>query len=172
MCRLVGVGTIYLASDYGFTEAGSHFLETSLLPGLRGCGIRVLDPWRAKEDTARRLASMGDDPVQMRALNAELAAANAADIRSSDAVVACMDGYDVDSGVAAEVGYAFALGKVIYGLRADVRPGGENAAARVNLQVQYFVEASGGSIYGTVVDLLAALRRDIGDAGRHSPQDA
>ena len=172
MCRLARVRTIYLASDYGFTEAGSHFLEAVLLPGLLRCGIRVLDPWRTKEDTARRLADMGDDPAQMRALNTELAAANAADIRSSDAVVACMDGYDVDSGVAAEVGYAFALGKVVYGLRADVRPGGENAAARVNLQVQYFVEASGGSIHGTVGELLAALRQEIGDAGEHSPQDA
>lgn len=157
--------TVYLASGYGFTEAEDLFLREVLLPGLLGCGIRVLDPWRHKEDACRRFAEMDGDLVRMRALNAELARNNAEDIRCSDVVVACLDGTDVDSGVAAEVGYAFALGKRIHGLRADFRVSGDNAAAAVNLQVQYFIEASGGTIHESTQHLLEDLGRAYGKPG-------
>jgi len=42
-------------------------------------------------------------------------------LRASDAVVAVLDGADVDSGVSFEVGIAFALGKPVIGLRTDYR---------------------------------------------------
>ena len=79
-------------------------------------------------------------------------------IRNADGVVAILDGVDVDSGTAAEVGYAYALGKRIYGLRTDFRLAGDNAGSIVNLQVQYFIEASGGSVQTTVEGLLNELR--------------
>lgn len=164
--------TIYLASGYGFTEAGDLFLREVLLPGLLGCGIGVLDPWRHKEDASRRFAEMDGDLGRMRALNAELARNNAEDIRRSDAVVACLDGPDVDSGVAAEVGYAFALGKTIHGLRADFRVSGDNIATTINLQVQYFIEASGGTIHETAQDLLEYLGKTYGKPGAAGPAGA
>jgi len=39
----------------------------------------------------------------------------------ADAVVAILDGPDVDSGTAFEVGYAFAKGKPVIGLKTDMR---------------------------------------------------
>ncbi len=42
-------------------------------------------------------------------------------LRSADIVVACLDGPDVDSGVAFEMGYAHALGIPVVGLRTDFR---------------------------------------------------
>ncbi|MDR1533629.1 MAG: nucleoside 2-deoxyribosyltransferase [Planctomycetota bacterium] len=44
---------------------------------------------------------------------------------ASDAVLATLDGAEVDSGVAWEVGYAYARGKPVVGLRTDYRPGAE-----------------------------------------------
>jgi len=39
----------------------------------------------------------------------------------ADAVVAILDGPDVDSGTAFEVGYAYAMGKPVVGLKTDMR---------------------------------------------------
>lgn len=49
-----------------------------------------------------------------------------AGIDGCDAVVAVLDGADVDSGVAFEVGYARARGKPVVGLRTDYRPGADH----------------------------------------------
>jgi len=42
-------------------------------------------------------------------------------LKTSDALVAILDGVDVDAGVAFEIGYAKALGKPIIGLKTDYR---------------------------------------------------
>lgn len=42
-------------------------------------------------------------------------------LEGADAVVAILDGPDVDSGTAFEVGYAFAKGKPVVGLKTDMR---------------------------------------------------
>ncbi len=46
-------------------------------------------------------------------------------IHKADAVVAILDGADADSGTAFEVGYAYALGKAVIGVRTDFRRGQE-----------------------------------------------
>jgi nucleoside 2-deoxyribosyltransferase len=61
-------------------------------------------------------------------------------------VFAVLDGTDVDSGTAAEIGYAFAKGKPILGYRGDFRLSADNDGSIVNLQVEYFIRASGGTI--------------------------
>ena len=48
-----------------------------------------------------------------------------AEIGDADAVVAILDGSDVDSGVAFETGFARALGKAVIGVRTDYRPGAD-----------------------------------------------
>ncbi len=60
--------------------------------------------------------------------------------------MAVLDGADVDSGTAAEIGYAFARGKRIVGYRGDFRLSADNEGSIVNLQVEYFIRASGGAI--------------------------
>jgi nucleoside 2-deoxyribosyltransferase len=90
--------------------------------------------------------------------NAAAARANQEAIDRADAVVAVLDGADVDSGTAAEIGYAFARGKPIVGYRGDARLAGDNEGAVVNLQVEYFVRASGGAIVRRLADVPLALR--------------
>jgi nucleoside 2-deoxyribosyltransferase len=76
-------------------------------------------------------------------------------------VVAVLDGVDVDSGTAAEVGYAFARGKRIFGYRGDFRLSADNEGAAVNLQVEFFILQSGGAITGSIEALCAAARAMI-----------
>ena len=51
-----------------------------------------------------------------------------------------LDGVDVDSGTAGEMGFAYGLGKPVHGLRTDFRVTGDNEAAGINLQLRYFIE--------------------------------
>jgi nucleoside 2-deoxyribosyltransferase len=74
----------------------------------------------------------------------------------------------VDSGTAAEIGYAFAQGKPILGYRGDLRLSADNEGATVNLQVEYFIQASGGEIIFHIDDLAAALAR-MATVGRKKP---
>ena len=69
---------------------------------------------------------------------------NADLICQSDVLVAVLDGSDVDSGTASEIGFAFGLGKTIIGLRTDFRLAADNLGSTVNLQVEYFIEESSG----------------------------
>ncbi len=55
-------------------------------------------------------------------------------IQKSDIIVAVVDGTDVDSGTAREIGYAYALGKPILGLRTDFRTQGIEGT--VNLMIE------------------------------------
>ena len=62
-----------------------------------------------------------------------------------------------------EIGYAAAIGTVVVGYRTDWRRAGDNEAAVVNLQLVYFIEASGGTIVtgDPTVDDAALLERAI-----------
>ena len=76
----------------------------------------------------------------------KVAARNEKAIRKCDVIVAVLDGADVDSGTASEIGFAYALGKRIYGYRGDFRRAGDNEGSIVNLQVEHWIESSGGCI--------------------------
>jgi len=55
-------------------------------------------------------------------------------IENSDILVAVLDGADVDSGTAWEIGFAFAKGKPVFGLRTDFRTLGVEGT--VNLMIE------------------------------------
>lgn len=59
-------------------------------------------------------------------------------VDSSDIVVAVLDGVDVDSGTAWEIGYAYARGKPVIGLRTDFRAFSDGI---VNLMVEMAIVA-------------------------------
>ena len=59
---------------------------------------------------------------------------NLGGIERSDIIVAVIDGADVDSGTAWEIGFAFARGKTVVGLRTDFRSLGIEGT--VNLMVE------------------------------------
>ena len=152
----------YLASPLGFaasTEAFMRRLQEALAPLVEGD-----NPWdfggpELGEEFARVNAIAGYDErrATLHAINMRIAAQTEAAIRRCDLVVAVLDGVDVDSGTASEIGFAFGLGKRSYGLRTDLRLAGDNLGSKVNLQVEYWIEASGGAIVERVEDLLAAL---------------
>lgn len=52
-----------------------------------------------------------------------------------DAVVACLDGADADSGTAWEMGYAYAKGKPVVGYRTDFRSAGDAQEFPCNLML-------------------------------------
>ena len=76
-------------------------------------------------------------------------------------VLANLDGQDVDSGTAAEIGYAFAKGKPIIGYRGDLRLSSDNVGLTVNLQVEFFIRESGGEIVTSASTIPAALARVV-----------
>jgi nucleoside 2-deoxyribosyltransferase len=153
---------IYLAGPLGFSEAGRVFLAT-LVETLSRLGHEVLDPWQltdlAKIAAIEKLPYGPAKRDAWRVLNPVIGANNRAAIDRSDAIFAVLDGVDVDSGTAAEVGYAFALGKLILGYRGDSRLAADNEGATVNLQVEYFIRESGGDIITALAALPAALEK-------------
>ena len=74
-------------------------------------------------------------------------------IRDCDFVIGILDGVDVDSGTASEIGFAYGIGKRIFGFRTDSRKTGDNDGSTVNLQVQYWIEKSGGHIATDIAKL-------------------
>ncbi len=153
--------TVYLANPLGFSEAGSRFIREVLTPELARQGLELVNPFDLVDpDKVNALHAMEAGPKRRefwRTLNAEIGAGNVAAIDRCDAMLAVLDGSDVDSGTASEIGYAFARDKRIVGYRGDFRSAGENEGSVVNLQVEYFIRASGGTIVTRVPDIATAL---------------
>lgn len=152
---------VYIASPLGFAASTQAFMD-DLITKLEPL-VTIENPWddvRFVDDFAEieTLDSYGERVTRLQAINHELGKTNAERIDRSDAVLAILDGVDVDSGTAAEIGYAFARGKRVYGLRTDFRLAGDNIGATVNLQVQYFIEASYGRVVTDVEALIECVR--------------
>jgi|SRR5215470_6408977 len=154
---------IYTAGPLGFSEAGRSFHNDSVIPEIRRLGHEPLDPWtltdQRKVDAVREMPCGATKRDAWQQLNLEIGGNNQAAIDQCDAVFAVLDGTDVDSGTAAEVGYAFAKGKPIVGYRGDFRLSGDNEGSMVNLQVEYFIRQSGGEIVSKFADVGAALEK-------------
>ncbi len=152
---------VYLASPLGFAASTKPYME-KLEKALAGTGIDVINPWKSDFVAAFRRANAVTDYAERVAalgrVNTEVARKNEQSIRASDMVLAVLDGVDVDSGTASEMGFAFALGKRIHGLRTDTRLIGDNEGSVINLQVQYWIETSGGKLVRTLAEAMALFR--------------
>jgi nucleoside 2-deoxyribosyltransferase len=151
---------IYLANPLGFSEAGTRFIRDVISPALSGFG-EVVNPFdlidkKKIEDVMRMPAGMGRIDA-WRVLNAEIGKLNQDHIDNSEIVFAVLDGPDVDSGTASEIGYAYAKGKWIIGYRGDFRLSADNEGGVVNLQVEYFIRSSGGTIIFEIAKLEEAF---------------
>jgi nucleoside 2-deoxyribosyltransferase len=154
---------IYMASPLGFSEAGRSFYNGTLIAEVTRLGYEVVDPWKltdqAKIDAVQKMPCGPARHDAWQKLNAEIGGNNRTGINESDLVFAVLDGVDVDSGTASEIGYAFAKGKPILGYRGDFRLSGDNEGAIVNLQVEYFIRESGGDIITRLAELAPALAK-------------
>jgi nucleoside 2-deoxyribosyltransferase len=152
---------IYLAGPLGFSEAGRHFHNGVLVPRLVGLGHTVLDPWELTDkNRIQQVARLPYGTAKCHAwrkINTEIGTNNRNAIDACDAVLAILDGVDVDSGTAAEIGYAFARGKPILGYRGDFRLSADNEGGMVNIQVEYFIRESGGDIVQSLAELPMAI---------------
>lgn len=148
----------YLASPLGFTEAGRHYHARVYLPALAAV-VDPVDPWSL---TAPEELAAAEAEGRLGELALTIGRRNAEAIRSCALLAAVLDGQEVDSGTAAEVGYAAALGIRCFGLRSDLRQSGEPGVA-VNLQLEAFIRDSGGAVVTTLDELVAALTAAAGE---------
>jgi len=157
-----GISRIYLAGPLGFSEIG-HLAKSDLIRQLVVLGYEIIDPFALApvDEIAkiRQLPSLDAQRAAWQKLNLRIGETNRKAIDGCDALLAILDGTDIDSGTAAEIGYAYARGKPIVGYRGDFRLAADNIGATVNLQVEYFIVASGGSIVTKIGDILDSLSR-------------
>ena len=77
----------------------------------------------------------------------EIFAKNLEELKNSDIVVAVIDGSDADSGTAWEMGYAYASGKQVIGIRTDFRRAGDHELVNLMLEMS-------STVFGSTNDLL------------------
>jgi len=154
---------VYLASPLGFAASTKLYMD-ELERALAGTGIEIINPWKSDFNVAiqraNAIAAYAERVAALGRLNTEVGRHNEESIRASDAVLAVLDGVDMDPGTASEMGFAFALGKRVHGLRTDSRLIGDNEGSVINLQVQYWIEASGGKLVRTLDEAVAIFRSD------------
>lgn len=149
----------YVASPLGFTPAGRLYYRQVLLPAL-GALVEVVDPWSLTQTSEFADAHAAGT---LERFVIEVGRRNARAIDDCTVLVAWLGGQEIDSGTAAEIGYAAARGVRCFGLRDDLRRAGEPGAV-VNLQVQAFIELSGGTIAGDLDELITTLSRSLSPA--------
>jgi hypothetical protein len=140
----------FVASAFGFTETGREYYQRVYLPTLATV-IEPVDPW-SLITSAEFAAAQASGPT--RELSLEIGRRNAAAIRSSDVLVAYLDGQD--PGTIAELGFAAGRGMPCFGLRTDFRDAGSVNVR--SLQVETFILESGGIVYDSLDDLVDGLR--------------
>ncbi len=113
--------TVYLAAPL-FSEAERDF-NRKLGEEIKSVGFKVFLP---QEDSN----NIKDEKNRQEIIFNK----NVAAIERSDIIAAVIDGTDVDSGTAWEIGHAFAKGKTIIGLRTDFRTLGIEGT--VNLMIE------------------------------------
>jgi len=156
---------VYVAGPLGFTPYGLEE-QRRVCAALREAGFEPLDPWESEAAALFATAAGSPAGVERRAALAEVnrlaGRLNEEMITESQLVLANLDGPDVDSGTAAEIGFAAALGRPVVGWRSDSRQAGDNEAAAVNLQVEWFIVRNGGSVEWSLPDAIETLRRLVG----------
>jgi nucleoside 2-deoxyribosyltransferase len=113
---------VFLATPL-FNEAEREF-NSKIAKRLREKGFEV---WLAQEAP---FIKQGTHKEKKTIYEGDISA-----MKASDIVVAVLDGMEVDSGVAYEMGYAKALGKPIIGLKTDYRTFSEMEEVNLMLEV-------------------------------------
>ena len=98
---------------------------------VQSAGIEPLWPWELCDQRTVNGHSNG---------NATIFDSNMQALDNSDLVVAILDGPDVDSGTAWEIGYSYSKNIPVIGIRTDLRNAGENGHSKVNLMIYHVVK--------------------------------
>ncbi len=122
---------VYIAAPL-FTEAECDF-NRKLSDEIEKIGFKVFLPQEDSnniKDSSRYSLLIRNEKNRHKIIFNK----NVVAIEKSDIIVAVIDGTDVDSGTAWEIGYAFAKGKPVLGLRTDFRTLGVEGT--VNLMIE------------------------------------
>jgi nucleoside 2-deoxyribosyltransferase len=153
---------LYIASPLGFSEAGREFYYNKFLPPIREEGFPIIDPWElTSQEEINEMFKIPYGPLRKEAwriLDFKMGERNAKGLDRAKGIVAILDGADVDSGTASEIGYGASQEKKIIGYRGDFRLSSENDGTFVNLQVEYFIRRNGGKVITSIKELKPALR--------------
>lgn len=134
---------VYIASPIGFSYHGDY--ADRIKARVKELGLEPVDPW--------------DMEVPMHLKNPDMSHAwwignqNRLAIQKADYLLGVLDGTQVDDGTASEIGFAAAIGMPCFGLRTDFRKVGDHGDVLINLQVQYWIEWSGGQIFRKIEDI-------------------
>jgi nucleoside 2-deoxyribosyltransferase len=162
------LASVYVSSPLGFSAFG-RWSMARLYEKMEAAELEVRDPWRwpsqrDSEPSIRTADLLGtallSGPDSGWKVSREIAARNVTELRAAEAVLAILDGTDVDSGVAAEVGYASAISKPVIGLRTDERNAADGSGYPVNLQVTHLIANSSqdaGLITASIDEAIDAL---------------
>lgn len=154
---------IYFASPLGFSESTILFMQ-KIENKIEKMGYTVINPWKLTDPNiikkVEQIRNFEEKIKRLHTVNLAIAKTNKNAIDSCDLIFAVLNGVDVDSGTASEIGYGFGVGKKIIGYRSDFRKSGDNYGAIVNLQVQYWIEESGGKIIKSIDEITKALFLD------------
>jgi hypothetical protein len=107
---------------------------------------KVIEKARAIQDWPARIAAFKEIAEQIGKANEDM-------IRSCDAVLGVLDGAELDSGTVSEIGFGAGIGKRCFGLRTDFRDCGDFDGLPFNLQVLYWIESSGGSLFRRIEEI-------------------
>ncbi|MEW6350725.1 MAG: nucleoside 2-deoxyribosyltransferase [Thermodesulfobacteriota bacterium] len=148
--------TVYLASPLGFSPEMKGYRDRIRLR-LEAIGCRIVDPWEqdfgGMISEAKGITQWDDRIAALADVARRIGRTNDQAIRSCDVLLGVLDGAELDSGTACEIGFAAGLGKRCYGLRTDFRDLGDFDGLPINLQVLYFIESSGGRLFRTIADI-------------------
>jgi len=164
---------VYLANPLGFSELCSGPLQNII--DLLSSECEIYEPFCEAKEYGARIADIENNQslkiseakAQLKEINMQIGKKNEHAIRMCDFMIAILDGMPEDTGVAAEIGFAYALGKIIIGLRTDFRYSTDNLGALVNLQVEYFIENSGGKIMRSIQELISFLKMRFKETNPH-----
>jgi nucleoside 2-deoxyribosyltransferase len=159
--------SIYVASPLGFSECGRDFLYAKVIPPIQELGYTVLDPWKLTPkgviDSAQNLPYSQRRFERWQKVDDVIGQNNITAMLRCTGAVAVLDGVDVDSGTAAEIGFISGQNKSILGYRNDFRLASENEGSPVNLQVKKFIyRTPGGKIISEISDLKSELKAIFG----------
>ena len=117
----------YLASPGGFNPLDKVGYE-ALKRRLRSIdNVEIHCPWEHEPNATLGVYTVGK--------------MNAGAIIKCDGLIAVCNGSDVDSGTAAEIGYAYGLRKPTMGFRDDLRAAHDVPGGTINAQVQFFLSS-------------------------------
>jgi nucleoside 2-deoxyribosyltransferase len=136
---------VFLAAPL-FSEAEREF-NFKVAASLRENGFEV---WLAQD----AISDKREFPMEKGLVFEDTVAA----LKACEVMVAVLDGVDVDSGVAFEVGYAKAFGKRILGLKTDHRS--FSRMQEVNLMLEFSLMGICASV-SEIVDLLNSRKDDV-----------